>query len=326
MTLDRLPEPSAPGLLRCPGSPALTRRLAVHLLLPPGVLTQMSSKAHCSALDTSRQESSLRSFRWCASLASVAGLAGSVLLGAFSAVPAQAQTPASVPALTVAAPRGLDAATSSAGTARPRGGNPGAPQTACLGLVPPPYAYAAHTPFVCGDWRFGPVRLPETGILSGYHRFGPLTPVEFLNKWWDPTAELGLGDWKYPPDQGFAHDNSGHVLAAKVTLHPGTLVDRFGDEFGRFLAPAGGKFAQRALPPSSLNTVDPRYPYGYHLYRVIKDTVLCSGPQAPAFEQPGQGVQYVTSKDFCPDTPGMPDVVGRNVKDLVDMKYLQRAN
>jgi hypothetical protein len=272
----------------------------------------------------------LRSFRWCASLTSVAGLAGSVLLGTFSAVPAQAQTPDSFPAPSAAAPRGLDAATSPAGPAQLRGGEPGGPQTACLGLVPPPYAYATHTPYVCGDWRFGPVRLPDTGILggilSGYQRFGHLTPVEFLNKWWDPTADPDRGDWKYPPKQGFALDNAGHAIAAKVTLHPGTLVDRFGDEFGQFLAPAGGKFAQRALPPSALNTADPRYPYNYHLYRVIRDTVLCSGPQAPWFEQPGQGVQYVTSKENCPDVPGTPNVVTNNVKDLVANHYLQRAN
>jgi hypothetical protein len=273
----------------------------------------------------------LRSFRWRAGLASVAALAGSVLLGTISAVPAQAQAPTSVPALTVAAPRGLDTARSPAGTARQRGGDPGASRTACLGLVPPPYAYAAHAPSVCGDWRFGPVRLPKTGILggilSGYQRFGPLTPVEFLNTWWNPAADSGRGDWKYPPDQGFAHDSNGHVLAAKVTLHPGDLVDRFGDEFGQYLAPAGAKFAQRALPPSSLNTSDPRYPYNYHLYRVKMDTVVCSGPQAPAFEQPGQGVQYVISKQFCPDMTGTPDVTGaRYVKDLVDSGNLQRAN
>jgi len=274
----------------------------------------------------------LRSLRWCARLASVTGLAGSVLLGTFSAVPAQAHTPAAVPALSGAAPRGLDVATPPVGTTRPQGGDPGAPKmTACLGLVPPPYAYATHSPSVCGDWRFGPRRLPETGILggilSGYQRFGHLTPVEFLNKWWNPAADHDRGDWKYPPDQGFAYDNTGHVLAAKVTLHPGDLVDRFGDEFGQYLAPAGGKFAQRALPPSSLNTVDLRYPYNYHLYRVLQNTTLCSGPQAPAFEQPGQGVQYVISREKCPDVRGADNVVdARHVKDLVDGGYLQRAN
>jgi hypothetical protein len=57
------------------------------------------------------------------------------------------------------------------------------------------------------------------------------------------------------------------------------------------------------------------------------DTVVCSGPQAPAFEQPGQGVQYVISKQFCPDMTGTPDVTGaRYVKDLVDSGNLQRAN
>ena len=268
----------------------------------------------------------MRSFRWSASLASVAGLAGSVLLGTFAAAPAQAQTSAAAPALTVAASEGPDSPASSVGTARPRGGDPRAPRTECLGLVPPPYAYATHSPSVCGDWRFGPVHLPKTGvlggILSGYQRFGQLTPVEFLNKWWNPTADFGRGDWRYPPDQGFAHNNTGQVIAGPVTLHAGDLVDRFGDEFGRYLAPAGAKFAQRALPPSNLNTSDPRYPYNYHLYRVVKDTVLCAGPQAPAFEQPGQGVQYVTSPAFCPRS----GVVDGSVNGLLASGNIQRAN
>ncbi|MGW3817011.1 TNT domain-containing protein [Streptomyces sp. NPDC005046] len=177
-----------------------------------------------------------------------------------------------------------------------------------------------------GDWRFGPAHLPKTGvlggILSGYQRFGQLTPVEFLNKWWNPTADFGRGDWRYPPDQGFEHNNTGQVIAGPVTLHPGDLVDRFGDEFGRYLAPAGAKFAQRALPPSNLNTSDPGYPYNYHLHRVVKDTVLCAGPQAAAFEQPGQGVQYVTSPTFWPRA----GVVDGSVNALVAGGNLQRAN
>jgi hypothetical protein len=251
----------------------------------------------------------LRSLRWCASLATAAGLVGSVLLGSSSAAPASAQTP--------------PAAASASAASGPR--LPGGPSSPCLGLVPPPYAYAQHTPFVCGDWRFGPALLPHTGILggilSGYRRFGDLTPVEFLNRWWDPTRDFGQGDWKYPPDDGFDRDAGGQAIAAPVTLHPGELVDRFGDEFGRFLSPAGATFGERALPPSNLNTSDPRFPYNYHLYRVKKDTTVCAGREAPAFEQPGQGVQYVTSSSFCPRLPS-----GMTVNSLVRSGNLERAN
>jgi hypothetical protein len=258
-------------------------------------------------------------------LVATAGLSGSVFLGSYSAAPANAQTPAAASAPVAPGPLLSGAATRSGDKGQARVSGPNAGQERCLGLVPPPYAYAGTAPFVCGDWRFGPARLPDTGvlggILSGYQRFGHLTPVEFLNKWWDPTRDSGQGNWKYPPDDGFAHDVGGRVIAAPVTLHPGQLVDRFGNEFGSFLAPAGAKFAGRALPPSSLNAEDPRYPYNYHLYRVKKDTVVCSGPQAPAFEQPGQGVQYVTSSTFCPRLPA--DVT---VNSLVRGGNLERAN
>jgi len=186
-----------------------------------------------------------------------------------------------------------------------------------------------HGPFVCGDWRFGPVRLPKKGILgsilSGYNRFGHVTPREFLNRWWNPAKDVGRGDWNYPVDDGFAHDTGGKVIAAPVTLHPGQLMDRFGNEFGSFLSPAGAKYGERGIPPSNLNTEDPRYPFGYHLYRVKKDTLVCAGPAAPAFEQPGQGVQYVTG--IAAGSPYCPTVQpGTNVNSLVRSGNLERAN
>lgn len=178
----------------------------------------------------------------------------------------------------------------------------------CRGLVPYPISEAYQSYYLCRDWRLGPKRLPTRGllgnILKGYDRLGGLTAVEFLNRWWDPAADAGQGDWRYPKDDGFAHDAHG-VVAAPLLLQAGQnlMVDRFGAEAGRFLSPAGAKYGQRAIPPSSLNTIDPRYPYDYHLYRVAKDVTVCAGPAAPAFEQPGGGVQYVTSSSFCPNIP-----------------------
>ncbi|MFH9354531.1 TNT domain-containing protein [Kitasatospora sp. NPDC017646] len=172
---------------------------------------------------------------------------------------------------------------------------------------PIPEAYRPY--YFCGDWRLGPKRLPTRGllgnILEGYDRLGGLTAVEFLNTWWNPALDSGQGDWNYPPDDGFAHDAQGSVLAAPLLLQAGQdlMVDRFGAETGRFLSPAGTKYGQRAIPPSSLNTIDPRYPFDYHLYRVAKDVTVCAGPAAPAFEQPGGAIQYVASSKFCPSIP-----------------------
>jgi hypothetical protein len=179
----------------------------------------------------------------------------------------------------------------------------------CEGLTPYPIPKVYQPFFLCGDWRLGPKWLPTRGalgnILEGYNRLGGLTAVQFLNAWWLPAADSGQGGWDYPKDDGFAHDAQGQPIAVPMVLPAGQnlMVDRFGNESGTFLSPAGAKFGQRAIPPANLNTNDPRYPYNYHLYRVAKDVTVCAGPAAPAFEQPGGGMQYVTSSKVCPTLP-----------------------
>ncbi|WP_405584095.1 TNT domain-containing protein [Streptomyces sp. NBC_01190] len=277
-----------------------------------------------------------------AALALTAGLAGSLLVGTptSSAVAAGASasdrlsTTATAPVSTSAGVRPKDAKDTKDAKA-PQDTtvavgikDGGRDDSRCLGLVPSPYPFA-QTSFVCNDWRFGPAVLPHTGILGGildgYDRFGPGTPVEFLNHYWDPAADLGRGNWKFPSDDGFSHDTTGQAIAAPLTLHPGELLDRFGNEFGSFLAPAGAKYGARSIPPSNLNTEDPRYPYNYHLFRVKTDTVVCAGPVAPFFDQPGQGVQYVTSvtpgSSYCPTVQ-----TGKTVSSLVRSGNLERAN
>lgn len=56
----------------------------------------------------------------------------------------------------------------------------------------------------------------------------------------------------------------------RLLLIPGSLVDRFGHEGGKFLAPADSPYSQRSLPPDNLDTPTeaPSYPYNYHVYRV----------------------------------------------------------
>lgn len=38
-----------------------------------------------------------------------------------------------------------------------------------------------------------------------------------------------------------------------------------------------------------------RYPYNYHVYRVLQPITVLAGPIAPWFGQRGQGVQYVAN-------------------------------
>ncbi|MFF3420655.1 TNT domain-containing protein [Streptomyces sp. NPDC002698] len=266
----------------------------------------------------------MRRSHWCASLAALGGLTGSLMLGASLPSAAAAHPGDSRAADTVHVLSATPGPKPAPGHVKPADGQGGSGSSrVCRGLVPDPVPPRLRRLFFCGDWRLGPRRLPTRGelgnILDRYERLGRLTAVKFLDKWWDPTADSGQGDWRYPPDDGYTHRN-GAVLAAPLVLHAGLRLDRFGSEAGRFLAPEGTKYGKRVIPPSSLNTMDPRYPYNYHTYRLAKDVTVCAGKTAPGFEQPGLGTQYVTSSRFCPDIPRT------TVADLVSNGTLVRTN
>ena len=65
---------------------------------------------------------------------------------------------------------------------------------------------------------------------------------------------------------------------------------------GTFVYAASAPFSQRSLPPSSLDTdpSNPDFPYGYHLYKVIRPFTVVAGPVASWFGQPGLGAQFFT--------------------------------
>jgi hypothetical protein len=131
---------------------------------------------------------------------------------------------------------------------------------------------------------------PLKDIVHPYSRFGNLCPSEFLTKW---TVN---GSYIYPPKNGFQLDTAGNPIQGNTTLTIGTLLDRFGSEYGSFLSPANAPYSQRSIPPSNLdsNPSTPDYPYNYHVYNVTKALVVLAGPIAPWFEQPGEGVQFFT--------------------------------
>ena len=66
----------------------------------------------------------------------------------------------------------------------------------------------------------------------------------------------------------------------KTTLQPGTRIDRFGAETGRFSAPEGTAFGSRGLPPAASEGQ-------YAVYEVLKPLDVSAGLTAPAFGQPG---------------------------------------
>ncbi|OQE46445.1 hypothetical protein PENCOP_c001G05719 [Penicillium coprophilum] len=166
---------------------------------------------------------------------------------------------------------------------------------------------------ICGDPRLGPKELPGFFPLSNeletYARFGELCPIEFLEKW-TLNASDPKGYWIYPDSDGFAVTSENESILGNFTLRVGQKLDRFGSEYGKFLAPLGAPYIERSLPPSNL-FAPPKssFPYNYHVYEVTKEFDILLGPIAPWFEQPGFGSQLLAQS---------------SVLDLLNGGYLKR--
>lgn len=89
------------------------------------------------------------------------------------------------------------------------------------------------------------------------------------------------GDYRWPPNDGFASEGSYLVLPA------GVLLDRFGSEHGRFFSPKGAGFGARALPTVCANLT-------YSVYRVATPLPVKIGGAAPWFDEPGGATQVRT--------------------------------
>lgn len=86
---------------------------------------------------------------------------------------------------------------------------------------------------------------------------------------------------KYAPDNGFTAGTK-HI----ETLPAGTLIDRYGGPRGDFAAPMGTPYKMRSLPYYKNSKA-------YHIYRVVQPIEnVETGKIAPAFDQPGRGIQY----------------------------------
>ncbi|GAA4932650.1 TNT domain-containing protein [Streptomyces coeruleoprunus] len=186
-------------------------------------------------------------------------------------------------------------------------------------------------PAVCsgefqGDARLGPKYLPRPShepvgpLLKGYRRTGGMSPQAFLATYWKEEGPEGPAGWKYPPNDGFAEVN-GEVDKHVEVLEPGEDLDRFGSEYGSYLAPAGDAYARRALPPQNLGTRDGAFPCDYHLYEVKRAFPVWQGSIAPWFAQPGGGQQI--KLDAALLNPGEGQRL--NVKWLLDHGYLAPA-
>ena len=191
-------------------------------------------------------------------------------------------------------------------------------------LAPPAQAApssltACSAELYAGDARLGPLELPELGHvgvqLVGYSRTGHRPVDVFLDRYYDEDA----GGWRYPPDDGYAAGPDGEPVKWVQTLSSGWLVDRYGSEYGAFLAPAGLPYTTRSIPPSNL-VGTPAAGCNYHRYRVLRPFAVQAGPIAPWFFQSGGGLQYQLSGALV---PGAPDRL--SVMWLVGNGYLGRV-
>jgi Tuberculosis necrotizing toxin len=167
--------------------------------------------------------------------------------------------------------------------------------------------------FYDGNSLLGPNRLPVFGVVGaqviGYQRTGLESPAQFLAEYHNASG------WIYPPDNGYVV--VGDVpLEWTETLLPGEDIDRYGSVYGSFLAPAGTPYAERAIPPSSLDST-PAAGCNYHDYQVLKPFNVDSGPIAAWFDQPGGGLQFQLDGNLVPGAPAQLNVLW-----LLDNGYL----
>ena len=159
-----------------------------------------------------------------------------------------------------------------------------------VAVVPSGTAPALKQPYLPGQYTEYPAAvqgwaqqaLPGggSGIESGSKSIGTDELVVRDTKFLDADGNI---DWeKWAPNGGRVPG----TIKENQTIPAGTIIDRYGSQWGKYTSPAGVPYEQRALPYIE-------NPNAYHKYEVLKpiDNVTIS-EIAPAFEQVGGGIQY----------------------------------
>ncbi len=122
--------------------------------------------------------------------------------------------------------------------------------------------------------------------------YGDLTKEQFEEKFVNDRGELRYPDENDPSKPYAVPGTIRELTLDEIRLElDGKVLDRVGHPGGKWLAPEGADYGERALPPSSLDK-------DYYRYRVHAENPLPSGwtieesRVAPWFGQRGEGLQY----------------------------------
>ena len=167
-----------------------------------------------------------------------------------------------------------------------------------------------------GNPLYAPKTLPNAGpigkMLQGYRRFAGMTPSAYVHKWYVPASPVPtpplVAGWQYPPLGGYLLTPAGQPVKMVVTLLAGMDVDVFGTGQGRYLAPTGTPYADRAIPPQTLDDAAHPAACDYLNFEVLHPFMVQSGPIAPGLGQPGFGYQYVLDQSLIPGRPRHLDI------------------
>lgn len=148
-----------------------------------------------------------------------------------------------------------------------------------------------HDPHPGGEDKDPPAPIPATERFPDASPYGDLTKEEFEHQYVDDSGELIYPDENDPSKPYAIPGTIRDLTPDDIKNLDGTILDRVGHPGGKWLAPEGADYGERALPPSSLEK-------DYYRYRVNADNPLPPGwtieesRVAPWFGQPGGGLQY----------------------------------
>ena len=122
----------------------------------------------------------------------------------------------------------------------------------------------------------------------GYQPMQGKSTEEYLKQYSDGTwNKYGDPNWNWKTEA----PNNGALNGVERDVHvsTGTVIDRYGESHGSFLSPDGTPYPQRGLPADNLAK-------NYHRYEVVQPLPAKAGVIAPAFGEPGRGLQYRLDK------------------------------